>query len=175
MSYFLTDDERALLPDPYEAIAQGDQALCRVRLFVPDTRWSWYILGYSPDDDLCYGLVSGYEVETGYFSLRELADIPWTLRDPHWQTATLAEVRARVLAEQILPAGDGPAVVDFTRFKPDETKGGMFGRCPLCRRVGRIMEVPGGRHYVHRQEAIARGVYETTDRCRVQYEPRSAS
>lgn len=40
----LTDDDRALLPGPYETEQQGDAAVAYVRLSVPGTYWEWFIV-----------------------------------------------------------------------------------------------------------------------------------
>lgn len=46
-----------------------------IKLFHPFSSWSWYVLEYSPEEDLCFGLVDGHEVELGYFSLAELKEL----------------------------------------------------------------------------------------------------
>lgn len=46
-----------------------------IKLFHPFSSWSWYVLEYSEEDELCFGLVDGHEVELGYFSLAELKEL----------------------------------------------------------------------------------------------------
>ena len=46
-----------------------------VKLFALGTNWTWYVLEYNPDEDLCFGLVEGFETELGYFSLAELREL----------------------------------------------------------------------------------------------------
>lgn len=46
-----------------------------IKLFHPFGSWSWYVLEYSPEENLCFGLVDGHEVELGYFSLAELKEL----------------------------------------------------------------------------------------------------
>ncbi len=76
----------------------GDQAIAHVKLFTPDSDWTWYITEYSPDEDLAFGLVNGFEWELGYFSLAELRSVHGPLglsieRDRHWAPRTIARIR----------------------------------------------------------------------------------
>ena len=57
--------------------------ICHVKLFTPDSNWTWYIIELSrADKDTCYGYVVGLESELGYFSLSELESVhgPWGLK-----------------------------------------------------------------------------------------------
>ena len=70
----------ATLPDLYDATADGGNPLCQVKLFTPDSNWTWYIIEYSQDNkDTCYGYVQGLEDELGYFSLKEIKSIRGSL------------------------------------------------------------------------------------------------
>jgi len=46
-----------------------------VKLFTPDSNWTWYVSAYDPGDDIAYGLVKGAELEYGYFSMQELREL----------------------------------------------------------------------------------------------------
>ena len=60
------------IPDLYETEGQTNP-LCHVKLFTPDSNWTWYIIELSKSDvQTCYGYVQGLENELGYFSLLEL-------------------------------------------------------------------------------------------------------
>jgi len=63
------------IPDLYET--EGSlNPLCYVKLFTPDSSWSWYILELSKSDtNTCYGYVQGLQSELGYFTLEELESI----------------------------------------------------------------------------------------------------
>ena len=63
------------IPDLYET--EGNKnPLCYVKLFTPDSNWSWYIIEFSKADrSTCYGYVQGLESELGYFTLEELESI----------------------------------------------------------------------------------------------------
>jgi len=62
------------LPSTDEASAMDDPTVW-VKFFFPDAGWTWFVCGYGPEDELCWGLVDGHEIELGDFSLRELRQI----------------------------------------------------------------------------------------------------
>lgn len=44
--------------------------------FVPfKLDWTWYLVEYDPESKTAFGLVAGYDVEWGYFSIKELEEI----------------------------------------------------------------------------------------------------
>ena len=49
-------------------------ALAHVKFFTPDSNWTWYASEFD-GEDIFYGLVIGFEVEFGYFSLSELQSV----------------------------------------------------------------------------------------------------
>jgi hypothetical protein len=51
-----------------------DDPLAVVKLFTPDSSWTWYITEYD-GQDTCFGLVVGFETELGYFSISEIAGV----------------------------------------------------------------------------------------------------
>jgi hypothetical protein len=57
---------------PLYATEEDRDPIGGVKLFHPLSSWSWYVIEYD-GDDLCFGLVDGYEKELGYFSLSELS------------------------------------------------------------------------------------------------------
>ena len=81
------------------------------KFFTPDADWTWYAIEGSPVDEdgyydtdkekvdfLFFGLVSGLEVELGYFSLAELESVrgPFGLhieRDLYFEPTRLSEVK----------------------------------------------------------------------------------
>lgn len=45
------------------------------KFFDPCSQWTWYLMNQDPEDpDYLWGIVKGFEVETGSFSLKELTD-----------------------------------------------------------------------------------------------------
>jgi hypothetical protein len=100
-SYF-TKAQIKQLPKLYETedIAIEDKKVI-VKLFHPASNWTWYVIEYD-GDDLCWGLVQGFDIEYGYFSLKELFQLqgPFGLsveRDK-WFTPTKVENVLETLA-----------------------------------------------------------------------------
>jgi len=67
------------IPDLYDTEKETNP-LCYVKLFTPDSSWTWYIIEFSKEDrDTCYGYVRGFEDELGYFTLSELERVHGSL------------------------------------------------------------------------------------------------
>tara|TARA_R110002020_G_scaffold18339_8_gene64117 strand:+ start:4613 stop:4927 length:315 start_codon:yes stop_codon:yes gene_type:complete len=69
------------------------------KFFHPFSSWTWYATEYDPEQELCFGLVDGHDVELGYFSLAEMKEVKimgcGIERDLHWDdTKTLADVQS---------------------------------------------------------------------------------
>ena len=67
------------------------------KYFTPDSNWTWYALEYDEDQQMFYGLVSGFETELGYFSRIELEYARGSLglpaeRDLHFDECRLSEI-----------------------------------------------------------------------------------
>jgi len=97
MSALIPKEIRETLPDLYNSTDTTDP-LCRVKLFTPDSNWTWYIMELSKEDNsTCYGYVQGLENEIGYFSLEEIADVRGALklpveRDIHFEPTKLSQI-----------------------------------------------------------------------------------
>ncbi len=77
---------------------KGWDALATVKFFTPDSNWTWYAVEYDADEKLFYGLVDGFDMELGYFSLTELENSRGPLglpieRDLHFDPAPLSEIK----------------------------------------------------------------------------------
>ena len=105
----LTKEMRKKLPPLYAQESKGGKAVAYLKLFTPDSSWSWYITEGSPikDDNgkevdfHFFGLVDGHEKELGYVALSELQSVrgPMGLpieRDLHWQPKALEEIAPEV-------------------------------------------------------------------------------
>ena len=93
----ITDEIREQLPALGENEEQGLSALAQVKYFTPDSNWSWYAAEFD-GEDLFFGLVIGFEIELGYFSLQELQETRGPLglqieRDLYYEPQSLAELR----------------------------------------------------------------------------------
>jgi hypothetical protein len=102
---------RARLPQLYSGEEKGLDALVQVKYFSPDSGWSWYASEGSPVDEngyydtdkekvdfVFFGLVAGFEVELGYFSLSELESARGGLglpieRDLYFEPRSLREIK----------------------------------------------------------------------------------
>lgn len=70
----LDQDSREKLPSLYSGEEVGLEALAQVKFFTPDSSWTWYASEFD-GEDIFFGLVSGFEVELGYFSLKEMQEV----------------------------------------------------------------------------------------------------
>jgi hypothetical protein len=103
----LTDQIRAGLPELYSGQEKGLDALAQVKFFTPDAQWTWYASEFD-GDDLFFGLVVGFEIELGLFSLSELEGVRGPLglpieRDLHFEPTTLQKLKQ--LHEQLSQGG----------------------------------------------------------------------
>ncbi len=85
------------IPKIGETAEQSDPTAW-IKLFTPDGGWTWYIVEYDPEDDVCFGLVHGFETELGSFSLAELREVRGQLglpieRDIHFTPRPVSECR----------------------------------------------------------------------------------
>ena len=97
MSKLLPDDIAKLLP-PLYATENIDDPVAHVKLFTPDSSWSWFLTEFDPVQRLCFGFVIGLDQELGYFSLDELEAVRGPLglpieRDLYWQPRPISECR----------------------------------------------------------------------------------
>jgi len=92
----LDEASREKLPPLYSGEEKGLEALAQVKFFTPDSNWTWYASEFD-GEDMFFGLVSGMEVELGYFSLKELQEVRGPLglqieRDLHFEPKMLKEL-----------------------------------------------------------------------------------
>lgn len=71
----LTEEIRKKLPPLYatEEIPTAEK-VCRVKYFMPWGSWTWYAVEFDGEDQF-FGLVDGFELEWGYFSLSEFKEV----------------------------------------------------------------------------------------------------
>jgi hypothetical protein len=92
----LDAESRTRLPELYSGEEEGLDALAQVKFFTPDSNWTWYCSEFD-GEDIFFGLVVGFEIELGYFSLSELQEVrgPWGLpieRDLYFEPKALREL-----------------------------------------------------------------------------------
>ena len=106
----MTKDLVKRLPALYSQEENPDPMIV-AKFFTPDAGWTWYAIEGSPVDEdgyydtdkekvdfLFFGLVSGIEVELGYFSLSELKTVRGAFglpveRDLYFEPTRLSEVK----------------------------------------------------------------------------------
>ena len=93
----LDQESRERLPELYSGEEQGLDAMAQVKFFTPTSNWTWYASEFD-GEDIFFGLVSGFEVELGYFSLAELKSVKGPMglpieRDLHFEPKSLRELR----------------------------------------------------------------------------------
>ena len=87
------------LPPLYSTENRKDpMVICK--FFYPGFNWTWYAIEFD-GKDLFFGLVDGFEVELGYFSLTELQATRGQLgmsieRDLHFDPCRLSQLRAKL-------------------------------------------------------------------------------
>jgi hypothetical protein len=96
---FFPNEIREKLPPLYSSEELGLMAQALVKFFTPDSNWTWYASEFD-GDDIFFGLVSGFAVELGYFSLSELQAVKGPLglpieRDLHFKPQTIKDLKEK--------------------------------------------------------------------------------
>ncbi len=84
------------MPELRSGENEGLDAKALVKFFTPASNWTWYASEFDGNDTF-FGLVSGFDVELGYFSLSELEDARDRLglsieRDLYFEPKSLREL-----------------------------------------------------------------------------------
>lgn len=93
----LPDALREQLPPLYSNEECGLNAPAVVKFFTPDSNWTWYASEFDGKDTF-FGLVVGFDVELGYFSLSELESVRGPLglpieRDKYFEPTSLGTLQ----------------------------------------------------------------------------------
>jgi len=102
----LPDDIRGQIPTLYATETDPDPVVW-VKWFTPDSSWTWHVTEFD-GQDVCFGLVDGFEAELGSFSLAEIRELRGPLglpveRDIHWQPIPLSRVQAEISRRRYSP------------------------------------------------------------------------
>jgi hypothetical protein len=96
----LPDDIREKLPPLYANEDLGMEAVAQVKYFSPQSNWTWYPTEFDPQKGIFFGLVVGFDIELGYFSIEELEEVGKDgghilpiERDLYFEPTTLAEIK----------------------------------------------------------------------------------
>lgn len=124
----MTDEIREKLPKLYANENIGLEAVAPVKYFTPDSNWTWYASEFD-GEDVFFGLVSGFEVELGYFTLSELQAIRGPLglpieRDLHYKPQKLQDLfdmhwQERIEREKPRPKREPLTIERITRLSSE--------------------------------------------------------
>ena len=83
------------------------ELMAEVKFFYPDFDWTWYGIAFDGEDTI-FGLVDGFEVEFGNFSLRELLETRGKLgcaieRDRYFEPQPVKPIYDRAQERRALP------------------------------------------------------------------------
>jgi hypothetical protein len=102
MMELMNDEVRAALPPLYTSEDKSlEETMATVKYFTPWANWTWYAVEFDGQDTF-FGLVNGFEMELGNFSLSELSGVVGPMgmmieRDLYWEPRSLAEIKASAL------------------------------------------------------------------------------
>ncbi len=98
----LTKEIEKKLQEQYPKGSDFDTQQVVAKLFDPQGSWTWYLMNQNPENpDYLWGIVDGFEVETGSISLSELESYRGKLglpleRDLHFSPILAKEVWERL-------------------------------------------------------------------------------
>jgi len=98
----MTKEIAAMAQAQYPAGSDMEKQRVVAKFFAPWSSWTWYVMNQDPEDpDYLWGIVKGYEIETGSFSLSELQRIKGQFglgieRDTGFRLLPAAEVWKRL-------------------------------------------------------------------------------
>jgi len=93
----MTKEVEKMLPEIGAQEGRGENAVAYAKFFAPDSNWTWYATEYDKSRRICFGLVVGFEIEFGYFSIDELERVKGPLglhieRDLYFEPAKLKDI-----------------------------------------------------------------------------------
>ena len=101
----LTAEIKKKAEKQYTLGADMDKQQVVAKYFDPCGSWTWYLMNIDPENNMGYawGIVSGFEVETGSFSLQELSEFKGKMgigieRDLWFKPMPATEVWQKLLA-----------------------------------------------------------------------------
>lgn len=162
----LDAETRAKMPELYSQEKKGLEALAQAKFFTPDSNWTWYASEGSPVDEdgyydttkekvdyLFFGLVIGFEIELGYFSLNELQSARGPLglpieRDLDFEPKTLRELQRwheQQGSPEVKPSSEEGLPISATP-KPDRESNPSPFTLEEVTRVAREILLRDGKH-----------------------------
>ena len=70
----LTKEITKKATEQYDKGSDMDEQMIVAKFFNPVGSWTWYLMNLHEDKDYAWGIVDGFAVEMGSFSMKELQD-----------------------------------------------------------------------------------------------------
>ena len=88
------------IPPLYAQERKGENAIVHLHIHSHVSGWHWYATEYSPEEQIFFGYVTGFENEYGYFSRKELEDLPpgYVSLDLDFKPTRLKDLLAKISA-----------------------------------------------------------------------------
>ena len=97
------------LPKLYSQPAHDDfsqEMIFYVKLFTPDSNWTWFIAEYDPETEIAWGLVKGHEQEFGSFDMKEIKKLRGPFGLPVERDICFEEIKEKELLLKISEGRD---------------------------------------------------------------------
>ena len=72
-----------------------------VKLFTPDSNWTWFIAEYDPEKEIAWGYVMGHEKEFGTIDIKELKEVRGPFGLPIERDITFDPIKEKELMDEI--------------------------------------------------------------------------
>ena len=72
-----------------------------VKLFTPDSNWTWFMAEYDPETEIAWGLVKGHEQEFGSFDMKEIKELKGPFGLPVERDICFETIKEKELLEKI--------------------------------------------------------------------------
>ena len=92
------------LPALYTQIAHDnpeEEMVFHVKLFTPDSNWTWFIAEYDPEKEIAWGYVMGHENEFGTIDIKELKEVRGPFGLPIERDISFDSIKEKQLMEEI--------------------------------------------------------------------------
>ena len=72
-----------------------------VKLFTPDSNWTWFIAEYDPEKEIAWGYVMGLENEYGTIDIKELKEVRGPFGLPIERDISFDTIKEKALMDEI--------------------------------------------------------------------------
>ena len=78
-----------------------EEMVFHVKLFTPDSNWTWFIAEYDPEKEVAFGYVMGHENEFGTIDIKELKEVRGPFGLPIERDISFDSIKEKQLMEEI--------------------------------------------------------------------------